>query len=338
MYTSKTATREQALIAANTAARAMKRHECCKSQFKFKCFSCGEMINRGDKITRCNRATTGMTLRYRGAGAECGLTMDETCFYQGATGKDMWVHIGCIPCYWDSLPKDCNEYSRPSLRPICTDWGVKVYGEFEEWSSGPGGEPWLIMGVPYFCKVKGYPKEKFMRDRIIHAVTRFQAIWRGYLYKKAYPVALLQSQAEQMFPHEMQEAVDEEIDSAFAYANKKWLWSGEGGEDEHVNEPVTIFNIARQWWYGLEIGNHCEVLFNAKQSSEAIYSGEIIEIQYRGDWGKIKVKFHHDGEIRKYTAKKFKILKNEVEDFKAKMGIEAKIIGKLATRCLYPTL
>ena len=71
MYTTTTATREQVLKAVAATQRAMKRHECSKSQFKFKCFSCGEMINRGDKITRCVKADAGMTLRYRGAGGEC---------------------------------------------------------------------------------------------------------------------------------------------------------------------------------------------------------------------------------------------------------------------------
>ena len=198
MYTSSTASREKALQAAAAADRAMKRYECCKSQFKFECFACGEMINRGDKITRCNRAPTGMTLRYRGADAKCGLTMDETVFYQATTGNNMWVHIGCIPCYWDSLPEDCNEYSRPALRTMITDWGVKVYGEFEEWANADdswGGLPRGAMGVPYFCAVKGYPQEKWMKDRIIRAVTRFQALWRGYLYKKAYPWALRAAKA-----------------------------------------------------------------------------------------------------------------------------------------------
>ena len=192
-----TATREQALKAAAAAERAMERHACCKSQFKFKCFSCGGMINRGDKITRCNRATTGMSLRFRGACSQNGLTTEETVFYRPSTGENMWVHIGCIPCYWDSLPEDSKEYSRPKLLPICTDWGVKVYGEWEEWANDD--EPWSIIelglpppDVPYFCKIKGYPKEKFMRDRIIRNVTRFQALWRGYIYKKALPIALQQ--------------------------------------------------------------------------------------------------------------------------------------------------
>jgi len=196
MYTSSTASREKALQAAAAAERAMKRYECCKSQFKFECFSCGEMINRGDKITKCFQSSlasiVGMSLRFRGADSRNGLTMDETVFYQAKTGNNMWVHIGCIPCYWDSLPEDCNEYSRPALRTIITDWGVKVYRECEEWNGTYPGEH---MDVPYFSAVKGYPQEKWMKDRIIRAVTRFQALWRGYLYKKAYPWALRAAKA-----------------------------------------------------------------------------------------------------------------------------------------------
>ena len=368
MYASKTATREFALKAAAAADRAMERHACCKSQFKFKCFSCGEMINRGDKITHCNRNPTGMTLRYRGAGTECGLTMDEITFYQGTTGKDMWVHVGCIPCYWDSLPKDSNEYSRPKLRPICTDWGVKIYGEWEEWVEGD--ENWELMGLPYFRMVKGYPEEKLMFDRIVHAVKRFQAIWRGYIYKKAYPIALnaarateainLNARATMSSKQEEHDIFHPSREAEFWEQWKKsalatswarsarwenWLQSEKGGGDP--DEPVIPFNVREreaieqreaQWRTvtGDLIGDHYEGLFNCGEPTEAIYSGQIHEIQYRGDWVKIKVKFHYDGEIRTYTENKFKLLKKEAEDFKRKMGIEAKIIGRLATRKLYP--
>lgn len=183
MYTTTTATREFALKAAAAAERAMNRSACCKSQFKFKCFSCGEMINRGDNITRCMRPTTGMKLRYRGADANSGLTMDETVFYLGETGKDMWVHVGCIPCFWDKgLDEDGNRLTYPALRPICTEWGVKVYGEYEEWCGIQDCDEEVL---PHFRLMKGYPEEKFMRDRIINALKRFQALWRGYRYKKA---------------------------------------------------------------------------------------------------------------------------------------------------------
>ena len=295
MFTSPTSTRDFALKAASAAQRAMDRQACCKSQFKFKCFSCGKMINRGDKITRVISDPTGMTLRYRGAGGECGLTMAETSFYQGETGTRSWVHIGCIPCYWDSLPPTTNpRIPSPKLRPICTDWGVKVYGEWEDWVGDD--EKWELMGLPYFRMVKGYPKEKFMRDRIIHAVTRFQALWRGYIYKKAYPIAL-QQQREQR-----------------ARARAQY-------QEMLRTSP--------------QVGDHVEVLFNKDQPSETIYSGEIIEIQYRGTWVKIKVKYHYDDEVRKYTMKKYNILKKECDEHKRMLGIEAKLTGKLPTGTLY---
>ena len=126
MYTTTTATRKQALKAAAAAERAMERHVCCKSQFKFKCFSCGEMINRGDKITKCTTSRRdGMDLRFRGADGRNGLTMGETAFYLGEYGTRSWVHIGCNPVFWD------REEGR--LIGVWTDWGSKISHEFEEW-------------------------------------------------------------------------------------------------------------------------------------------------------------------------------------------------------------
>jgi hypothetical protein len=198
MFTSFTASREFALKAAAAAERAMKRQACCKSQFKFKCFSCGEFINRGDKITKCTAPCwDGMRLRFRGADARNGLKLGETAFYLAETGTRTWVHIGCNPCYWDSLPEDSNEYSPPALRPVHTDWNSKVWWEFEDRSEKY--EAWRIMGISNYCMAKGYPcrERKFMKDRIINSVTRFQAIWRGYLYKQAYPLALKQKRAKE---------------------------------------------------------------------------------------------------------------------------------------------
>ena len=313
MYTTSNATREFALKAAAAADRAMKRHECCKSQFKFKCFSCGEMINRGDKITRCNRAATGMTLRYRGADSHNGLTMTETTFYQANTGNNMWVHIGCIPCYWDSLPPTSNEYSRPRLRPICTDWGVRVYGEWEEWANADdswGDVSLHAMGVPYFCMVKGYPKEKFMRDRIVHAVTRFQALWRGYIYKQAYPTALAQHKTIQRSRHTQV---------------LRYLF------DTTIKSNDCMFN----WLHEMKVGDHGEILMDHKKRKEAIYSCEIIKKELNGgDDAYIYVKYHHDGEMRIYHWKRYVKLIHECKDFKLEKEIEAKIIGKLPTGVL----
>lgn len=313
MFTSSTASREKALLAAAAAERAMRRHECCKSQFKFRCFSCGEMINRGDKITRCNNDSTGMTLRYRGADADRGLTMDETNFYQAETGNRTWVHIGCIPCYWDALPPTSNEYSRPRLRPICTDWGVKVYCEWEEWVGND--ENWELMGVPYFCMVKGYPNEKFMRDRIVRAVTRFQALWRGYIYKKAYPIALRQARAT--------EAINE------------------SGHATLSTRPRCTQNVQKRndFLHQNSIGAHMEILMDRNHPSAAIFSAEVIKIQGVPEIDGLYywVKYHHDGDVRRYHWKRLLALKLECETFKSKHGILAQIKGKLPLYTfLYP--
>ena len=113
------------------------------------------MINRGDSITRCVRTPAGMTLRYRGAGGECGLTMDECAFYQGETGKDMWVHIGCNPCYWDEGFDNGDEYSPPALRTMPTEWSSKISCEFLEWTNGPGGKAWHGLHEPLLPFGKG---------------------------------------------------------------------------------------------------------------------------------------------------------------------------------------
>ena len=293
MYTTTTATREQVFKAVAAAQRAMERHVCSKSQFKFKCFSCGKMIHRGDKITRCMKATTGMTLRYRGAGGECGLTMAETAFYQPETGKDMWVHIGCNPCYWDKGFDNGDESSPPGLRVVPTEWGCKIDREFDDWTRGLGGCAWKGDHESYFLSVKGYPKEKSMRARIFNAVTRFQALWRGYLYKKAYPEALKQSKAD----------LNKRVRNGFLQNNTL------GGHVEILfDERKTSAAI---------------------YSAEIIKIQGLPEIDGLYYW----VKFHHDDEVRRYHWKKLLHLKVECDDFKMKHGIMAEINGKICVYC-----
>ena len=289
MFTTTTATREQVLKAVAATHRAMERHACSKSQFKFKCFSCGEMINRGDKITRCIKKNAGMTLRYRGAGGECGLTMAETTFYQAETGKDMWVHIGCQPCYWDEGFDNGDESSPPGLRGVPTEWGCKVDDEFEDWASGPGGCAWKGDHESYFLSVKGYPKEKSMKKRIVHGVTRFQALWRGYLYKKAYPEALKQTKAD----------LNARVRRGFLHNNSI------GGHVEIMfDERKTSAAI---------------------YSAEIIKIQGLPEIDGLYYW----VKFHHDEEVRRYHWNRLLQLKVDCDGFKTKHGIMAKITGKL---------
>lgn len=358
MFTTSQASREKGLIAAAVTHRTMARWECSKSQFKFKCFSCGEMIHRGDKITRCVRDHTGMTLRYRGAGAECGLTMDETAFYQAETGKNMWVHIGCNPCYWDKGFDNGDESSPPGLRVVPTEWGCKIDREWEDWTSGPGGEAWLIMGVPYFLKVKGYPKEKSMRDRIFNAVTRFQALWRGYIYKKAYPIARLDAiatrvlneagmQDESTTQNMIRNLAKKVSEASGVEAN--WLQSGEGLCGQEVPDLITKRQREAKreaernkrarngFLHNNSIGGHVEIMFDERRSNAAIYSAEIVNhtkkvVVFSRDlyyW----VKFHHDGEVRKYHWKRLLQLKLECDTFKSKHSILAEIKGKLP---IYP--
>lgn len=313
MYTTHTASREQGLEAAAAAMRAMGRHECCKSQFKFKCFSCGEMINRGDKITKCTTsANDGMDLRFRGADCRNGLTMGETAFYMGEYGSRSWVHIGCEPVFWDPGPRDLTpeqfaEHRRLYPDALCrvfTDWSSKINGEFHEWcGSLPANE---FRSFPLFCQLKGYPKNKLMKDRIIHAVIRFQAIWRGYLYKAAYPEALRQKK------------LSEEIEDA-----------------EHES--------GRRFLRTYKKGRHFEYLFDRGKDSEAIFSGEILSIVENAPklsrsmpgglvvW----VVFHHDYERKRYHWKRFLWLENECKNFKSNRRIQTIIKGKLPTGYLY---
>ena len=386
MYTTTTATRDQAIVAAAAAERAMERQTCCKSQFKFKCFSCGEFINRGDKITKCTAPCwDGMRLRFRGADARNGLTMEETSFYLAETGTRIWVHIGCNPCYWDSLPEDNPEYSAPALRSAYTAWGARIVYEFEEWRQLTNH-----YDMEEFLEKHGYPQEKWMKDRINHNVMRFQAIWRGYLYKKAYPLALAQRRATiwreflawcgslphdqfRSFPlfcevkgiHTVYNSIQLGQYAAAAAAeenNKQEEGQGEevlttvpvvmptstlppsamkeeDEEDEEEEEEnssidslVTTSNSAKKWWHGLNIGDHCEILFNRGEPIETIYSGKITKIQgWIGNNVHIWVKYHYDEEVRRYHWKKFKLLKNESKQHKKKLGIDAKLIGRLNT-------
>ena len=358
MFTAPTATRDFALKAAAAAERAMERQTCCKSQFKFKCFSCGEFINRGDKITKCTAPCwDGMRLRFRGADARNGLKQGEVAFYLAETGTRTWVHIGCNPCYWDSLPEDNPEYSPPALRSAYTGWGSKICYEFGEWRQLTNH-----YDMEEFLEKHGYPQDKWMKDRIIHSVTRFQAIWRGYLYKKALPLALAQIRAKELtiwreflawcgslppqqfrsFPlfcklkgiHTVYSgiqlgryaaaaaAAEEEGEVEVALAYRKVWNAREDAENARARNGFLYKNC---------FGAHMEILFDEKQTSAAIYSAKVIKIQGQGGDGLYYwVKFHHDGEVRKYHWKRLLDLKLECDTFKSKHGILAEIKGKIS--------
>ena len=77
-----------------------------------------------------------------------------------------------------------------------------------------------------------------------------------------------------------------------------------------------------------------EILFDEKQTSAAIYSGEVIKIHGEGGDGLYYwVKFHHDGEVRRYHWKRLLDLKIECANFKSKHGRLAEIKGKICVYC-----
>jgi hypothetical protein len=325
MYTSSAATREQALVAAAAAERAMERQTCCKSQFKFKCFSCGEFINRGDKITKCTAPCwDGMRLRFRGADARNGLTMAETAFYLAETGTRTWVHIGCNPCYWDSLPEDNPEYSAPALRCAYTSWGSKISYEFDEWRQRTNH-----YDMEEFLEKHGYPQDKWMKDRIVHAVTRFQAIWRGYLYKRALPLALTQRKRE--FLKWCGSLPMDEFRSFPLFCQLRQTLNY-GPLPETLNEFAENIITQRtrereEFFYNNPIGTQFDILMDVGFDGAAIYSAEVANhtSKYMVANGESHlyfwVKYHHDDEVRKYHWKRLLTLQLECENFKSKHGI-----------------
>jgi hypothetical protein len=288
MFSTPTAKRDFAIKAANAANRAIQRMECCKSQFKFRCFSCGEMINRGDKITKCTTASNdGMKLRFRGADSRNGLNVEETTFYQPKTGTRLWVHIGCIPCFWDSKSA---KYSSPDIVCIRSCWDTKIAAEFEEWSE----KTFLSGSAPYWCdflEMHDYPEEKLMKYRIIYAVTRFQAIWRGYIYKRAYPLALLQKKEKAL------------IDQ---YNNAELMSIADGRMAQFLRDSRNIHTVSPSKSPFRRIGRKVWCPFDCNTESESVFKGTITEIQYLQIGGVhswyYTVTFQ-DGDVRNYDEK-----------------------------------
>jgi len=174
--------------------------------------------------------------------------------------------------------------------------------EFEEWRQRTNH-----YDVEEFMEIHGYPQEKWMKNRIIHNVTRFQAIWRGYLYKQAYPVALRAAKAT--------EAINLNASATLS-----------SHQDQRPERSER-----NDFLYKNSIGAHVEILFNENHPSAALYSGEVIKIQGLPEIDGLYfwVKYHHDDEVRRYHWKKLKHLKLQCEKFKSKHGIEAQITGKL---------
>lgn len=76
-------------------------HIVCRSNYKMKCFCCGNPIKRGDLITRCVE-TSGMKLR------AVNLPKGGYIPYTGAR----WVHVLCDPGIWT----EWNAYTIPWIK------------------------------------------------------------------------------------------------------------------------------------------------------------------------------------------------------------------------------
>lgn len=314
MYTSPNATREKALAAAAAASRAMKRVVCCKSQFKFKCSSCGEMIQRGDKITMVHGGE-GMTLRFRGSDCQSGLKQGETVFYQPSTGTKRWVHIGCNPCHWHS---GGDGYGEPRLYGVWTDWGAKIESEFAEDYSLTGR--W---DMEEFLERNGYPQEKYQSDRVKAGVTAFQSLWRGYLYKKAYPIARRAARATEAINLNARATLSTQ--SRPPHNHYARIKANSERDDAEAEAMFYCHHKDR-------VGTNSAILFDRGRNKEAIYSCEIVQISGESNGVQVYVRFHYDQERRKYHWKKFKLLERECHSFMIERGIRLiEFVGKIPT-------
>ena len=200
-----------------------------------------------------------------------------------------------------------------------------------------------------------------MKDRIVHVVTRFQALWRGYIYKKAYPLARLDAIATRVLNEaglqdesnrqqtcwegEWQQSLVHSL--THSHARDNWLQSGEGLCGQEVPDLITKRQRQAEreaernkrarnaFLYNNSLGGHVEILFDERRSSAAIYSGEIIKIQGVPEIDGLYywIKFHHDGEVRRYHWRKLLDLKLECANFESKHGIMAEIKGKICVYC-----
>ena len=181
-----------------------------------------------------------------------------------------------------------------------------------------------------FLKKHGYPQEKWMKDRIIHNVTRFQALWRGYLFKKAYPLALAQRRREFI---EWCAGVGGTFRSFPLFCQRFGSHAlNYGPLPETLNEFAENIIVKRtQLREGFlcdnPIGTQFDILMDAGFDGAAIYRAEVAnhtkkELVDNGAshlyfW----VRYHHDDEVRKYHWKRLLTLQLECENFKSKHGI-----------------
>ena len=99
-----------------------------------------------------------------------------------------------------------------------------------------------------------------MRARIFNAVTRFQALWRGYIAKKAYPNARLEAIATKIINE----------------AGCRVTLSGHEVTDLITERQRENARSRTRFLNNNSIGGHVEILFDEGKTSAAIYSADIV--------------------------------------------------------------
>ena len=217
------------------------------------------------------------------------------------------------------------------------------------------------------------PKEKFMNDRIIHAVTRFQAIWRGFKSWKIPPRAIVQKEVRRMKKKRAEEACNSVLLRRLSESSRKFFrgvssvvdywerqleladkgyylksdrpqatcrgtWKVPRVSSKPTN-PAILAWCKRNNLHEDRIGTNSHILFNRGKETEIIYSCKIVKISEESGELQVYVRFHFDLEPRNYFWKRFLQLEMECHLFMKERGmVLIKFEGKIATRNLFPTL
>jgi len=132
-----------------------------------------------------------------------------------------------------------------------------------------------------------------MSDRIKHAVTRFQALWRGH-FTKSHPWALKQKRATEAINLHQQQP-----------------------------PPKTTF----------EVGEEGEMLYDEDTPEQTIFSFTVQHKWTSEEFGEnYVVNFHSEPRnFKNYTRHRLRVLTDICKEHKRKVGIEAKVTGHLNT-------
>lgn len=160
-----------------------------KSHYKMICSCCNKVINKGDEITQVQGCAGALRERKSSSLArwhEAPRWQHEQRRGRYTPTRNRWVHLTCKPSYcyrhgWVpmELVSGSTWYSdhiddRKAAAAMDPDWG-------ENWWDIP--DPKWVLG----------------RIHIEACIVKFQALWRGYLYKQAYPLALLQKKEKSKY-------------------------------------------------------------------------------------------------------------------------------------------